>query len=498
MAARSIGTLAAQIVANDEGFVKALDRVEKALTSTERKAKKTGGGIGEAFSFGAGIGVGIAAIESLGNRIASAVSKISTSIEALNRAAENASMLGLQTTEIQEIEGAFKLANVEAETTRRILDDMVRTVSDAKAGDDSAIAQLARLGLESESLRGLGTKRILEEVADGLAGIENPADRAAAAFDLFGKLGHNALRVLGEGADGLRASIEEVRSVGGVLSEVDVQKAVILDQAFDRLSIAIEGSAKRIAVELAPALILVANTVEDILKNINSDGASEFINAMVEGWRESQRVSHNLVGQIGAGYVLLTQGNAAANEFVTQMQAEAERVGGGRPVSQTVADVERMAADAAKKQNDNIRRIRRIERLRFQDEIDQIEEASKADEKAKKEREKRRLDEIAKQKKAQQKLISDLWRENVLEMQSLRLEEVNTSLSALTGLDLRARDPGLPELTLAGSAEAQRLAFNADSSPSPALKAQQQTARNTREIALNTLIAGTDVRYFLP
>jgi hypothetical protein len=479
--ARSIGKLAAQLVATDDGFVKVLDRVEKALESTERKARKTGKGLNDAFSFGAAAGATIVAVEGLANRVSAAFDRISKSIEDLNRSSENASMLGLGTVEIQEIEGAFKLANVEAETTRRLVEDLVRTVADARIGDNGAITQLARIGLSAEQLRGLGTRELLDQIADGLAGIENPAERSAAAFDLFGKQGHNALRVLGEGSSGLAAAIGEVRAVGGVVSEVDVQRAVLVDQATDRLSVAFDGLAKRASVVLAPALERVLNRITDILSKLEGGDLIRVIDKLGDAWNFARGAGNAVVGEIGTAVVAVTQGLDAANQFNAQMRQETQRLINGEAQGGQ-SDFDARAEAAARASEDALNRSRRIARLRFADEMEVVKVA----------------EQVAAVEEERVDIARELYEVNLENLRAMRDIDVNSGLTALSGIE-PARLGGLAGLVMGDTAEAQRLAFNASNlGEDKAVKAQEKTARNTEQIANNTRQSASKFSMFLP
>jgi hypothetical protein len=457
--ARSIGKLAAQLVATDDGFVKVLDRVEKALESTERKARKTGSGLSSAFSFGAAAGATIVAIEGMANRLQAVYNRIAESIENLNRSSENAAMLGLSTVEIQEIEAAFKLANVEAETTRRLVEDIVRTVVDARVGDNSSIAQLARIGLSAEELRGLGTRELLDQIADGLAGIENPAERSAAAFDLFGKQGHNALRVLGAGASGLASAIGEVRSVGGVVSGVDVERAVMADQAIDRMGVAMDGLANAAASRFAPAIERAANAATVFMQIFNTKNVTATINQSLQSLgRESQ------VGQFVA-----TIGSAFA-------------VGTSVGIEAVTSDFDARATEAARASEEALRRSRRIAKLRFADEMQEVKVVEK----------------VAAVEEERVDIARELYRINIENLEAMRGIDVDSSLAALAGIE-PARRGGLADLVLGDSAEAQRLAFNAGNlGEDRALQAQQKTAKNTEEIKNNTRNSANKFNMFLP
>jgi hypothetical protein len=473
MATRNIGKLAAQLVANDDGFVKVLERVDRGLTNLEKKGRKTNASLSNAFSVGAVIGVTIQAIDMLGSRMTGVVSKVTQGLEEMNRTAEDAAILGLGVGEIQEVVGAFKLANVEADTTRKIVEDLIRTMANARAGEDSAVAQLERIGIAADDLRGLNTREILSRVADGLADIESPAEKAAAAYELFGRQAHNVLRVLGDGSSGLTAAIVEARQVGGIIDDVAIERAVRFDQALDRATLAAEGMAKRLGAKVAPALEKTLDAFTALNVIVNKLGVSGSFGMLTGRFKDAARESQVL--QVA----LTALGGAAA----------------AVDVSGKLASMDVEAVEAAQKRANELKRIRRSETLLFKDEIDARQTSVDfVDQEAEKRR--KMMDEQI----DRAKVFSDLWRNNLENLGSTLDEQINTSLSKLTGLDLSGAQPILrADLIEGGSAEAQRIArMPQGPQDNPTLKAAQQTAENTAAIARNTVPSGGVVNYFLP
>lgn len=499
MATRNIGKLAAQLVANDDGFVKVLERVDRGLTQLEKKGRQTNRGLTNAFSVGAVIGVTIQAIDALGSRMTGVVSKVTQGLEEMNRTAEDAAILGLGVGEIQEVVGAFKLANVEADTTRKIVEDLIRTMANARAGEDSAVAQLERIGIAADDLRGLNTREILSRVADGLANIESPAEKAAAAYELFGRQAHNVLRVLGTGSSGLTAAIAEARSVGGILSDADIEKAVKYDESMDRLALSAEGAAKRIGAELAPALERVANVITELNRRIDAGGLIDVIAGLERGWNHIQGATHAIARDVGEAYVALTQGEEAMLQYRSIMNQEVQRIrataNSYTPIADALRGSEAEAVRLAKERQAALDRVNRIGRLTFLEETAEHKARMKQLEEEAAKRDKMLADQAA-----YAQTISDLWRENMENLGASLGDEINTSLSKLTGLDLRDPLPDLrADLIMGGSAEAQRLAWMPQGpQDNPTLKAAQETAENTRAIARNTVPTGGVVNYFLP
>ena len=110
---------------------------------------------------------------------------------------------------------------------------------------------------------------LFAEVADRIAGIEDPALKAATAAELFGeKIGPQLLPLLNAGSAGLRQATAEAKAFGLVVSEEAAAKAGEFNDNLSKLSQATQG----LAADLAGPLI-------SALANVTS----EFVRARVEG-----------------------------------------------------------------------------------------------------------------------------------------------------------------------------------------------------------------------
>ena len=98
-------------------------------------------------------------------------------------------------------------------------------------------------------------------VADEIAKIENPADRAAAAMGIFGKSGANLFPMLQQGAKGIDMLVAEADALGVVMSGEDANAAAVLGDAIDKMSISAGSLVNTIGAQLAPAFTAVLAVV---------------------------------------------------------------------------------------------------------------------------------------------------------------------------------------------------------------------------------------------
>ena len=124
-------------------------------------------------------------------------------------------------------------------------------------GSGPAGDALRRFGLDAGEVAKLGTEGAFYKLVEVMQGIQNPAERAAVAMDLFGKSGQGMINLVARGADGIAASGKEAIRFGSALDSIDSAKVEETNQAFIRLGEATQGFANMIAVQLAPFLTKV-------------------------------------------------------------------------------------------------------------------------------------------------------------------------------------------------------------------------------------------------
>jgi hypothetical protein len=163
------------------------------------------------------------------------------------------------------------------------------------------------------------------------------------------------------------------------------------------------------------------------------------------------------------------------------MRQETQRLMNGETAGGQ-SDFDARAQAAAKASEDALNRGRRIARLRFADEMEVVKVA----------------EQVVAVEEERVDIARELYRINLENLEAMRGIDVDSSLSALAGIEPTRRG-GLADLVLGDSAEAQRLAFNAGNlGEDKALQAQQKTAKNTEEIKNNTRNSANKFNLFLP
>lgn len=151
------------------------------------------------------------------------VQKLVESMSQVEQRADLAEVLGFTYEQMQALNLAATLANTNVDALSGAFGRFLKTISEAADGSKSAIDDMGRLGITLEQIRGRSAYEILGVVADRLAAIESPSDRARAAMELFGReAGIKMIQVLDGGAKSLDNYTTKARELGLVLNEAEI------------------------------------------------------------------------------------------------------------------------------------------------------------------------------------------------------------------------------------------------------------------------------------
>jgi|694.fasta_scaffold02400_21 hypothetical protein len=117
-----------------------------------------------------------------------------------------------------------------------------------------------RLGISIDELRNKTPQQVFALVAGRLVSVRDAADRAAIAFDLFGRQAVNVLPAL----KGLREAENDSRRLGTTLSGMNFSLFEDVDTAFDRAGEAMSNLTETTLVAFAPLQAAVMNVFADI------------------------------------------------------------------------------------------------------------------------------------------------------------------------------------------------------------------------------------------
>jgi hypothetical protein len=248
--AKRISSLSVVLGGTVAPFTSAFASAGKTLDSFKSKV----GGIGSTLMKFTGIGAAIGAI--VGGAGFGLLFKSQS--EAIDSAAKLSDRLGITTESLAALQHAAGLSGVETDALTGGLEKYLKNVSEAAGGNSQLSAAFNSLGLDAKELIGLPTDQAMGKIGDALNAIANPAQRAAAAQEIFGKSGQALLPFLAEGSDGLGAMREEAEALGLTFSRVDAGKVEEANDSISRVGAVAMGVMRQVVIAASPFITQIA------------------------------------------------------------------------------------------------------------------------------------------------------------------------------------------------------------------------------------------------
>ena len=226
------------------------DKTAAAWNSALGKAKSSSDQMQSMFR-GAFVGGAIAGA-------AVAVTRIGREMIALGDDLNKASVKsGIASQQFQSLAYAAKLADVDVGALSTGIKKMQVAMSEAASGSSSQRETFNALQISFESIRNLKPDEQFELIAEKISQLKDPADRARAATELFGKAGADLLPMFEKGAAGIRKAREEAKPL--LLSDEQMKRLSDADEAIKRMNASFRGLGMTITSEVAPAIAKLAN-----------------------------------------------------------------------------------------------------------------------------------------------------------------------------------------------------------------------------------------------
>lgn len=291
MASRSLGTLTLDLVAKTGGYVAGLDKAERNTKKWRKNTKSELAAVGKSFAL---LSVGIAS-----GLAAATIATVSRTKEIIDSQAKFADSVGYSIEALAGLEHATSINGATTETLRKGIERLTVNVNDFKKGIGEAVPAFERLGISLKDIEKLSPDELFGLIGDKLNEIPNQSERAALAYDLFGKSGIKLVKTLEQGTEGLALFKDEAKKLGLTLSRVDAAKVEAANDALTRANAVNKGFANRLTVELSPAIEAMADLyLEAALEaegfgttaSFAGDAAIVAIGAMGDGWEGLQLI----------------------------------------------------------------------------------------------------------------------------------------------------------------------------------------------------------------
>lgn len=276
------------------------DTPEK-LADVDAKAEKTARTMGDRLGSAAKTAAtGLGVLAAAGTATAVGLFKLVEGSAASAAAVDDlAKRTGRSARDLQRVGFTFEQAGGSAELLLEAFKSLdVQLEMVARTGTGPAAEAMKALGISIDDLRGKDAEEQLARIADGIAAIEDPGKRTAAAVGLLGGAGQRLVPLLADGGDAIRAMGDEAERLGLVLSDDAIAAGAELDDTLQALQGQIAAVARDVGLALAPAVTELARDLSAWVaenRDLIESGLSEFVDELVPKIVDVARVTLDVV-----------------------------------------------------------------------------------------------------------------------------------------------------------------------------------------------------------
>jgi len=206
-------------------------RIDRPLKQIDRQFETLNKGVGRVMR---GFGAAFAAIDA-GVSVRGLQSVTKSAFDMAEQLQDTADMLGLTAEQLQVLRFAAEKTGVSQRTLDLGIQRFTRRLADAREGTGELKKTLEQydVALTNSDGTARSSRAVLDDLADVIASVEDPAERLRIAFQAFDSEGAALVNTLSEGRSGLAAYGTELRALGGVMSNDVVKRAAEVNSEID-------------------------------------------------------------------------------------------------------------------------------------------------------------------------------------------------------------------------------------------------------------------------
>jgi hypothetical protein len=250
-----VADVALRFGATDDGLTAQFRRVSGQLSNFERESSRVGSAVTTTF---ARVGTAIAGIAAGGF----AVREVLQFADSLDKAANQT---GIAVESLQRLQFIAGQVGTSTDAITRAVNRLQVTLVSAGEGSSEAAKALERLGIPVQDFINLAPEQQFEKVAQQIASIEAPADRAATAIGLFGRGGAELLPVLTRTGEELAQIETQFIAIGGPVSAEAIASVDNIGDSLGNAALAAKSLGTELLAIVAPAILGGLNAINTTL-----------------------------------------------------------------------------------------------------------------------------------------------------------------------------------------------------------------------------------------
>jgi hypothetical protein len=276
-------TLTVSLVAEVASLKKGMNEARNSLGMLQKSSQATASVLRTAFAGAATV----MAFQAVSNGIRNVLTTFQETATAIEDTKHLADALGATTQEIQVLQRAAQLAEVDMDMLNRNVKMLTKNLGNASMGTGPAKEMLDRLGMSAQELIQMPLPEQLAAIGQRMQGLGSAAQRVAVATALFGKSGTDMIPFLLQSADSLREVQDEMQATGQLFSD---EQAAMVDEMGDSVTMAWgiwEAFKNQLVIQVAPAIQYLADLTRDwasstdgAVKNLVANGLAYLVDGI--------------------------------------------------------------------------------------------------------------------------------------------------------------------------------------------------------------------------
>ena len=200
---------------------------------------------------------------------------------------DSLSKLGQQTgiayADMAALEMAGNLAGVGVDKMAAAMSKASKLFDEARRGSASATEAFQRLGLDIADLDRMSSAERFQAIAAAIAALPDPAARAAAAMQIFGRSGAEMLPMFASMAEAMEEARANTQRFGLALTDLQASNVEAMNDSFTKAGYALSGLVTQVTAALAPAIESVVTMLTDMFQPGTAEAfADAFVNMALD------------------------------------------------------------------------------------------------------------------------------------------------------------------------------------------------------------------------
>jgi len=195
-----------------------------------------------------------------------ALSTLRSSLASIDQVAKTSDKLGIATDKLIGLHHAAELTGISASTLDMGIQRMTRRIAEAGQGTGEAKAAIAELGLDAKKLAAMAPDKQFYAVADAMQKVGSQGDKVRLGFKLFDSEGVALINTLAGGSAALQKMQSEAEALGLTFNRVEAAQIEQANDAWTKLKGALKGVANTMAIDLAPGIQSVSDSLTRLSK----------------------------------------------------------------------------------------------------------------------------------------------------------------------------------------------------------------------------------------